>query len=527
TANQQAAKLETAHDAHASAAEEASKNAAESWAVAEAERDDVASALHAWAGALPEPAGDVERWIEQLPRTAEAGPRLAASIRADWYEPHHLRHADRSRLAQAALEEAEAAAAELDARIVELETAGVAAPESSTLWRRRDRDDAPGAPLWRLLNPRDDAAPADTARIEAALAASGLLDAWVDEAGVRDEHDTFVTIPDPGDDGARLSRMFTVADDAGPAREMAQALLDGVGLRAAGEALPGSGVAVATDGRWRTSALAGTAEPLHDQAEWLGEAAREAQRARRLAELRAELDRARRAADAARAELDAARSALKALADALAGAPDDQRLNILLVQAEERSAGAERAAAVAERALRDAKDARATADGRHADMLRLATDSRLPTTVEELLEIRDVLAEVEHAAGAWKEARRDVEHAEAELGVARAAEAARAEERDAARARLGQDDEALAVARATAKALRDAVDAEDSALFDRVRELDAAAQRATETLRGLAARLNEVSAGRGRAESELATVEAERVRTTELRNAAHARLREL
>ncbi|NLE96904.1 MAG: hypothetical protein GX596_02805, partial [Propionibacterium sp.] len=144
-----------------------------------------------------------------------------------------------------------------------------------------------------------------------------------------------------------------------------------------------------------------------------------------------------------------------------------------------------------------------------------------------LLEIRDVLAEVEHAAGAWKEARRDVEHAEAELAVAHAAEAARAEERDAARARLGQDDEALAVARATATALREAIDAEDGALFDRVGALDSAAQRAIEALRGLATRLNAVSAGRGRAESELATVEAERERTTELRNAAHARLREL
>ncbi|MCW1060933.1 hypothetical protein OJ593_10510, partial [Streptococcus anginosus] len=95
------------------------------------------------------------------------------------------------------------------------ESTGVQAPLAPQLWRRRSRDGAPGAVLWQLLNPRAGVAPADLAHIEAALAAAGLLDAWVAENGIYDDADTFLA-PLPASTASRtLADALETGESAG------------------------------------------------------------------------------------------------------------------------------------------------------------------------------------------------------------------------------------------------------------------------------------------------------------------------
>src|SRR5690606_25670584 len=129
------------------------------------------------------------------------------------------------------------------------------------------------------LDLRPDIHPADAAGYEAALEASGLLDAWVTPDGaLLDADDTVLIAADTPPRGAGgLTRVVVpaTAPDDRPAgqvpHEHVAALLARIGAREDGD------VWVAPDGRWRVG-------PLHGRwrkaaAEHLGHAARE--RARR------------------------------------------------------------------------------------------------------------------------------------------------------------------------------------------------------------------------------------------------------
>src|SRR5699024_12251072 len=61
--------------------------------------------------------------------------------------------------------------------------AGREAPPPPPPTREADRTAQPGAPLWQLVDFADDVPAAERAGIEAALQASGLLDAWLTPAG--------------------------------------------------------------------------------------------------------------------------------------------------------------------------------------------------------------------------------------------------------------------------------------------------------------------------------------------------------
>ncbi|MFE7594466.1 TIGR02680 family protein, partial [Kitasatospora sp. NPDC057512] len=98
------------------------------------------------------------------------------------------------------------ARARRDRVVGELErtAAAVDLPPVPPRTRTADRSVLPGAPLWRLLAFRPDVPPADQAGVEAALEASGLLDAWMAPDGglVVTGHDTLAdpaaAVPAPG-----------------------------------------------------------------------------------------------------------------------------------------------------------------------------------------------------------------------------------------------------------------------------------------------------------------------------------------
>jgi hypothetical protein len=144
--------------------------------------------------------------------------------------------------------------AELDDVTADRDLPPTAPPTQTT-----DRSTMPGAPLLRLVDCAD-ATPEDShAGIEAALEASGLLDAWL---GPRDDiagHDVFA---DPSAlaavSGRSLAEVLVPEQSADIASDVVRLLLAAVAL---GDRLPADGsAAIGTDGTWRmgTSPVAGT-----------------------------------------------------------------------------------------------------------------------------------------------------------------------------------------------------------------------------------------------------------------------------
>jgi uncharacterized protein (TIGR02680 family) len=158
------------------------------------------------------------------------------------------------------------------------------------LWRKAAREGRRGLPLWRTCDFRPDISADMRARLEAALEASGLLDAWVLPDGTLIDpttEDAFLS----SDSGATpLPVERTLARWLMPAIEPEQSastgldptpiarILDSIG----GE--PEAGVHwVTPEGDWRMGPVRGHASK--SEAEFIGERAREAARLRRLAEL--------------------------------------------------------------------------------------------------------------------------------------------------------------------------------------------------------------------------------------------------
>ena len=131
---------------------------------------------------------------------------------------------------------------------------------------------AEGAPFWRLVETLD-GAPA--AMLEAALDASGLLQAWVTPDGVylasRDGDET-VWMPEAGEalTAASLRDVLRPADDAGELTAAVGRLLTRVRYGADVSAHPAS---VSPDGRWRHGELTGAASPRAESPKLLGAAA--------------------------------------------------------------------------------------------------------------------------------------------------------------------------------------------------------------------------------------------------------------
>jgi hypothetical protein len=147
-------------------------------------------------------------------------------------------------------------------------------------WRRDERDASDGAPLWRLVDFADGLGDAQRAGVEAALEASGLLDAWVRADGaVLDARRCDVVLPAgaPAPAGPRLSAVLRA--DRPAASPVAAAVVEGVLARVAlGDRQDGAAAAAApdalvgVDGRWRLGPLTGRAAKR--DAQYIGATAR-------------------------------------------------------------------------------------------------------------------------------------------------------------------------------------------------------------------------------------------------------------
>ena len=301
----------------------------------DAERDALQGAVTAWAESLEildRP--DVDLLREAVADFAESGHGSGpiAPLVAELYASAVALLADDRARTQAALDaisrDLTEARAEHD-RLAQGEQRAPAAPA----WRDAvARTGRLGAPLWSLCDFRDDIADDARAAVEAALDASGLLDAWVlpDGAvlaeGVLDASLVPTLMPL---DAPTLGEVLAPAVDREDpcAREVPDEVVERV-LRSIGAA-PGAGpVWVAADGRFELGPLRGAAHK--PAAEHIGHGARERARRRRLAELaqRTELLAAEEAR--VRGLLDDVEARTETAARERAAAPSEEKLRGVL-----------------------------------------------------------------------------------------------------------------------------------------------------------------------------------------------------
>ena len=271
---------------------------------------EAGAALRTWAGALEEltvPPGDLGTWLDHLAHDHHLGAAREAAG-AGVAEARAALGEERQRLAGEAAP-LRARRSEAAAELARVRTATEAPPPGPLTWARRERPEpspTTGAPFWRCVEPREADHPALGA-VESALAAAGLLDAWLTPdgrlTGVPGEAEAFA-FARRAVAGPSLADVL-VADDDGPVEAAAvTALLRSIAWAPVRPALepsasepggidtghaPDDGRAwLSPTGEWAMGHLAGRARPV-ETVSYLGASAREAARRRRIAALEAEL----------------------------------------------------------------------------------------------------------------------------------------------------------------------------------------------------------------------------------------------
>jgi len=273
---------------------------------------------------LPETLAALELWVETLDGPNPFANALAAAGRAASASlAHHEAGLDVQE------RETRQLAGELDASIERLQTGEHETPPIPHTREHSVRDGRDGAPLWLLVDFRSSVPDAQRAGIEAALEASGILDAWVSPDGELLAPGTEDVLLTPGEhgaaSGARLHDVLEPAIDHEDPRarrvqiEAVRRVLAAVALAEDGET-----VWVTPEGEFRNGVLRGAwRKPA---AVFIGRGAREVARRARLAELHERREQTRRLLD----ELARARKLLlerrTELEDQLQRAPTDETL---------------------------------------------------------------------------------------------------------------------------------------------------------------------------------------------------------
>ncbi|MGP8298577.1 TIGR02680 family protein [Streptomyces inhibens] len=429
-------------------------------------------AARAWDDALAAQAERLRAWAEGCTELRIADPEELAARAASEAEVSALLEASARRVEQEiAGGEATARAArqrlqdERDgfAQQVEQLRQETDLPPSPPSTRTADRTAMVGAPLWRLVAFREDVPLAVQAGVEAALEASGLLDAWVGPYGgvTLPGHDTraeaALALPAPG---SSLLEVLRPEDDIAVPAETVTRLLAGV---AYGSRIPGGHpAAVSADGAWRLALTTGTwskPEPAH-----IGSLARQRARQRRIGELTdliggtnaslAALDDRLRDLAARRARLDGDRAAR----------PDHRELDLRRRDWNR----AEDQVAVRDDAVRDATLRLERCENEVAAALRTlsrrAAEHSLPTDSGRLRELSNDIDAFRDTADIWMDA---------QLNATAAADRARqlATQADRSHQDTHQQNEDAAAAETEAEGLRARLEAVESTVGEDYRQV--------------------------------------------------------
>ncbi|MEU7004733.1 TIGR02680 family protein [Nonomuraea sp. NPDC046570] len=325
---------------------------------------------------LPDPADlDLPTWTANLlgSHPAERHLRTAAQRAGQHLANEHA-------AATVRLEQAEAALRDLNDERDRLEKGELARPRPPYTRGEGVREGRAGAALWELTDFRDGLGERERAGLEAALEASGLLDAWITPDGRLLDPATHDVIAIPGRPAAHALTDALVTGDEG-----ARAVLATIGL---GEQ---DGPFVTDDGRWRLG-------PLHGAwakggAEYIGAAARAEARRRRLAELAELIVAATRAVEEAGKAADTLADRQAVVAAEAEGHPRDEELrtaHAAVATAADRRAEAVRLVEDQTNQVSWAEDDLTRAV---ADRDRAAEDTGLPASLTGLADVREALAD--------------------------------------------------------------------------------------------------------------------------------------
>ncbi|MGA5066390.1 TIGR02680 family protein [Streptomyces exfoliatus] len=376
-------------------------------------------------------------------------------------------------------------------------------PPAAPPTRTTVRTAAAGAPLWRLVAFHEDVPLPVQAAVEAALEASGLLDAWVSasEGLTLPGHDTraeaglATNAPGPS-----LLDVLRPEEDIPVPADTVTRILAGI---AYGTTLTGGHpAAVSSDGAWRLAPATGTwnkPEPAH-----IGDLARQRAKQREIAELTeliAEKDASLTTLDDRLRELDARAARL---ADNRTARPDHRELDARRRDWDR----AEEKVAARDDAVRDATEHLAAREGDVAGALRTlsrrAAAHGLPTDRDRLRELGRSVERFRDLADTWTDARID-----ATAAAERARETAAQADRSHRLAEKQAADAAAAEAKAAGmtarlKAVEETVGADYRQIVARVAETRAErdrcrkeARRSAELLMGLEGRIGELRATSG------------------------------
>ncbi|RPF21756.1 TIGR02680 family protein [Myceligenerans xiligouense] len=320
---------------------------------------------------------------------------LRSHVQGARYETRLVR--GREREEEARLRDAAAAdARRLETERDELVARPQVAPDQPP-YRSGHEQRGPGARLWQVVDFHDDVAEDDRAGLEAALEASGLLDAWLDPDGSLWPvgHDT-VLAPIRSVDGPRLSQALRpdLPADSVMTAAAVVAVLEAVALNHRPDDASGSAPSswVSPDGRWGLGVAHGAW--AKSAAQYIGGAARERHRAERLALLAGEIADCEQTARAHAAAVRRLEDRLAQVDAEASQVPSSEALDVARQEAESASVRlAER-----ERAERKAADAvtaaRHAVDQAHTVLVTGAQERRLPTTRGELKTISEGVAEL-------------------------------------------------------------------------------------------------------------------------------------
>ncbi|MEU2254423.1 TIGR02680 family protein [Nocardia xishanensis] len=312
--------------------------------------------------------------------------------------------------AVAAVELAESTAAETrHRRQVELDRlreGGIEYPPTPHTRADPEQGERDGAPLWRLISFADEVSDDDRAGVEAALEASGVLDAWVSPDGRLRTGSGEVIVS-----GADPAPGRTLAEVTVPAIDPADLRADAVSPAAVATVLAAIGLGadsahhtwVDISGRFHIGVLDGKWHK--PAAQYIGAVARERFRLERISALESEIAAISNQLDelaAQRRTLDERKRTLRTEA---AGLPSDDDLctahrRVSELAAQQRKLADDRAESAAEAAV-----AESAAHAAAAERDRDAADAGLPPSTAALDEITEALADYRVATGAlWSAA---------------------------------------------------------------------------------------------------------------------------
>ncbi|MFB6613172.1 TIGR02680 family protein [Streptomyces sp. NPDC056367] len=376
--------------------------------------------------ACPDPAGlldELQEWTRHLD-----GPYPARAHAARAHSAASARLADQAAEAARRASELAARTGQVRQELTALEAGGQRGPRPPSTRTLGLRERLPGAPLWRLVDFHDGLPEQECAALEAALEASGLLDAWVLPDGralAVDGHDVLLspaTGPVPGPSLAGLLRPAVDGGDAQAAavgEETVVRLLAAIGV---GED-SGAGTWAGPDGRFRVGTLIGRwAKPT---AEYVGEGAREAARRARIAVLHAELDLLQQESDTVAAQSEEVAARRRTLDAELAGVPDESPLTRAHAQVTAAVEAVRRTRMRREERAAELLEAAGRAERAATELAETAGELGLPADRAGLAEVRRAHGALAVALAAlWPtlrergEAARQVEEERAEAGQA-------------------------------------------------------------------------------------------------------------